>query len=60
MICMHPLTKSQNEILPCVQVRFASGSYIDEFGRNSVVFLAAESPNILTGIEVMVKHASHS
>jgi hypothetical protein len=30
-------------------VNFRSGDYVEEFGTESVVFLAAESPNVLTG-----------
>lgn len=37
-------------ILSCVQVHFSSCNYVDQFGSCNVVFLAAESPNILTGM----------
>lgn len=45
--CMH---HDSAFILSCVQVHFTSCSYIDQFGSSNVIFLAAESPNILTGM----------
>ena len=32
-----------------LQVNLRSGDYVEEFGTENIVFLAAESPNVLTG-----------
>ena len=47
-ICHIPLFMLGTVI--CVQVEYRSGDYVDEFGKHNVVFLAAESANILNGL----------
>ena len=37
-------------------MQFRPANYIDEFGKDSVVFLAAESPNVLSGAYVPSIH----
>ena len=32
------------------QVDYRSGDYVEEFGKDNIVFLAAESPNVLAGL----------
>ena len=40
---------SPRDLSVLLQVYFRSGDYVEEFGTESIVFLAAESPNVLTG-----------
>lgn len=45
-----------NQVLLVVQVHIFENSFTDQFNKEEIVFLAAESPNVLTGRILAVVH----